>query len=49
MSSSNPIFLDDPEQEVVLFGKTFTAQQIKDEIIDAKLLKGKLETLLGGK
>ena len=48
MSSSKPIFLDNPDQEVIIFGKTFTVQEVKEEIIDSYLLKRRLSQLLRG-
>lgn len=45
--SSNPIFLNNPNDTVVLFGKTFTADQLKNALIDQAFLKGRLSELLG--
>ena len=47
--SSKTIRLDDPQQKVILMGKEFTVQEVKDEIIDAYLLKARLSQLIGGK
>ena len=49
MPSPKPIFLDNPDQKVIIFGKTFTVQEVKEEIIDSYLLKRRLSQLLGGK
>ena len=49
MPSPKPIFLDNPDQEVIIFGKSFTVQEVKDELIDAALLKSRLSQLIGGK
>lgn len=46
--SPNPIFLNEPTQEVVLFGKTFTADELKNALIDQAFLKGQLRELLQG-
>ena len=49
MKPSQTIKLDDPNQKVLLFGKEFTVQEVKEEIIDSYLLKRRLSQLLGGK
>lgn len=49
MTSPKTIFLENPNDKVVLFGKEFTADELKDAVIDAHFLKGKLSELLGGK
>lgn len=49
MKPSQTIKLDDPQQKVILMGKEFTVQEVKDEIIDAYLLKARLSQLIGGK
>ena len=46
MSSPKQLFL---EQEYIIDGVKVTGEQIRDSIIDAHLLKGKLSELLGGK
>ena len=46
--SPNPIFLDNPNDTVVLFGKTFTADELKNALIDQAFLKGQLRELLEG-
>lgn len=46
--SPNPIFLDNPNDTVVLFGKTFTADELKNALIDQAFLKGQLRELLDG-
>ena len=43
--SSQKLFLD---QSYVIDGVTVTGEEIRDSIIDAALLKGKLSQLLGG-
>lgn len=45
--SSNPIFLNNPNDTVVLFGKTFTADQLKQALIDQAFLHGRLSQLVG--
>ena len=45
--SSNPIFLNNADDTVVLFGKTFTADQLKQALIDQVFLKGRLSQLVG--
>jgi hypothetical protein len=45
MATPNKLFLD---QEYVLDGVTLTGEQIRDAVIDAAFLKGKLSDLLGG-
>ena len=44
--SSTKLFLD---QEYVIDGVELTGEEIRDAIIDAAFLKGKLSELLGGK
>ena len=46
--SPNKLFLNEPNQEVVLFGKTFTADELKNALIDQAFLKGQLRELLQG-
>ena len=46
--SSNTIFLNNPEDQVVLFGKTFTAEELKDALIDQAFFRMKLHELMGG-
>ena len=46
MKSTNQLFLD---QEYEIDGVKVTGEQIRDSIIDAAFLKGKLSELLGGK
>ena len=46
--SPNPIFLDNPNDKVMLFGKEFTADELKNALIDQAFLKGKLRELLDG-
>ena len=47
MTSSNTIFLE-PGMSIVIDGVTMTGEQIRDAIIDAAFLKGRLNELLGG-
>ena len=47
--SSNTIFLNEPTDKVVLFGKTFTAEDLKDALIDQAFFRQKLHELMGGK
>ena len=49
MSSPKTISLENPNDKVILFGKEFTADELKDAVIDAAFLKGRLSELLGGK
>ena len=46
--SSNTIFLNNPSDRVVLFGKEFTADELQDALIDQAFLKGRLSELIGG-
>ena len=46
--SPNPIFLNNPNDTVVLFGKEFSAEELKDALIDQAFLKGHLRELLQG-
>ena len=36
---SSKLFLDDLHQEVILFGKTFTAEQLKNAVIDSHICR----------
>ena len=45
MNSTTKLFLD---QSYVIDGITLTGEEIRDAIIDAAFLKGKLSALLGG-
>lgn len=49
MNSTNPIFLNNPNDIVILFGKEFTANELKEALIDQAFLKGRLTELMGGK
>lgn len=39
MSTTQPIFLNNSDDIVVLFGKEFTAQELKDAVIDSAILR----------
>ena len=47
MSSTSPIVLNDPNDIVVIYGKTFTVDELQQELIDAHILKGRLAELRG--
>lgn len=47
MNTSNTIFLNEPNDKVILFGKEFTADELQNALIDQAFLKGRLSELLG--
>ena len=49
MSSTSTIFLNNPDDIVVIYGKVFTVDELQQELIDAHILKGRLAELRGDK
>ena len=46
--SPNPIFLDNPNDKVVILGRERTVGELKEALIDQAFLKGRLRELLDG-
>lgn len=44
---SSKLFLDEPNQEVVLFGKTFTAEELQNALIDSHIYRSRLKEIFG--
>lgn len=40
---SSKLFLENPNDIVVLFGKEFTAEQLKDAVIDSHIYRNRLK------
>ena len=45
MKSPHTIFLNKPQDIVILFGKKFTAGELQDALIDQALMKNHLELM----
>ena len=46
--SPNPIFLDNPNDKVVILGRERTVEELKEALIDQAFLKSRLRELCGG-
>lgn len=44
---SSKLFLNEPNQEVVLFGKTFTAEELQNALIDSHIYRNRLKEIFG--
>lgn len=43
--STNPIFLNNPNDTVVLLGKEFTAEELQNAVIDSKIYRNRLNEI----
>jgi len=43
--SPNPIFLNNPDDTVMLFGKEFSAKELQDALIDSHIYRNRLKEI----
>ncbi|MBR3139414.1 MAG: hypothetical protein IKF11_00910 [Methanobrevibacter sp.] len=47
MNTSNTIFLNNPDDTVMLFGKEFSAKELQDALIDSHIYRNRLKEIFG--